>query len=111
MSFFKYIPAGKNTKAGFAVKLEDDSLSPCLHAGQTAYIQRTADLCDGDVGLFLTRKGLVFRQYCRDSRGTVFLFSLDRTGKKDDLEFPRSAELPVCYGKVMLRHNPELPLD
>lgn len=111
MSFFKYIPAGKNTNAGFAVRLENDSLFPCLRAGQTAYIQRTADLYDGDVGLFLTRKGLVFRQYCRDSRGTVFLFSLDRTVKKDDLEFPPGAELPVCFGKVLLRHKPELPMD
>ena len=111
MAFLNLIPVGKNKDADFAVRLEDDSLFPCLRSGQTAYLQRTADLCDGDVGLFRARTGLVFRQYCRDSRGTVYLFSLDRTAKGNDLEFPSGGELPVCYGRVLLRRRPKLPMD
>ena len=111
MAFFSPIPAGKWADADYAVILEDDALAPYLRAGQTAYLQYPADLHDGDVGLFLARDGLVFRQYCRDIRGTVYLLSLDRTRKEEDREFPAYGELPICFGRVLLRRRPELPMD
>ena len=111
MSFFKRIPSGRRMNADFAVVLRDDSFSPCFKAGQTVYLQRTADLRDGDVGLFRARGGLVFRQFCQDIRGTVYLFSLDRSSQKDDLEFPPDGDMPICYGKAILCRLPELPVE
>lgn len=111
MSDFKLIPVGNKRSADFAVRLEDDAMAPYLKAGQIVYLRRSAELCDGDVGLFFSRGGMVFRQFCRDSRGTAYLFALDRTKKREDLSFPPGAELPVCFGKVLLSRPPELPMD
>ena len=111
MSLFTHIPAQKKPGADFALRLEDDALAPCLHRGATAYLVRSVDLSDGEVGLFYAHEGLVFRQYCEDMRGTVYLFSLDRSRAQDDRMFPPGTELPVCYGKVLLAHPPELPMD
>ena len=111
MADYKLIPAGRRRNADFALRLDDDALYPYRRAGQTVYLQRSAELADGDVGLFYARDGMVFRQFCQDSRGAVYLFALDRSRKAEDLTFPPGAELPVCYGKVLLPHPPELPMD
>ena len=105
------IPAPDRPEADFAVVLSDDALCPCQKAGETVYLQRSAELSDGDVGLFHARDGMVFRQFCQDSRGTVYLFALRRDRKAEDLIFPPGAELPVCYGRVLLDAPPELPMD
>ena len=103
-------PAG-GKGADFSVTLEDDSLAPFFRAGETVFLQRSAELGDGEIGLFYTRGGMAFRQFCQDSRGAVYLFSPDRSKKHLDLSFPPGAELPVCYGRVMLSPVPELPMD
>ena len=111
MALYERIPAPKTPDADFAVRLEDDALYPLFKAGQTVYLRRSAELSDGEVGLFYARDGMVFRQFCQDSRGTVYLFSLDRTRAQDDLMFPPGSELPVCYGKLLLKKVPPLPGD
>ena len=109
MSDYQTIPELSRKDADFAVIMEDDSLAPYVRAGGKAYLHRTAELNDGDTGLFFSREGLVFCQYCSDSRGTVFLFRFDRSRNSEDMEFPPGSELPVCYGRLLLFHTPELP--
>lgn len=111
MNNYRTIPGRGKKDADFAVVVEDDSLAPFIRAGGKAFLRRTAELGDGDIGLFFSREGMVFRQYCSDSRGTVFLFSIDRSRKNEDLEFPYGSELPVCYGRLLLSRVPELPQD
>lgn len=111
MIYYRTISGRGKENADFAVVTEDDSLIPFIRAGGRALLRRTAELGDGDIGLFYSREGMVFRQYCSDSRGTVFLFSIDRSRKNEDLEFPPGSELPVCYGRLLLSRTPELPQD
>ena len=111
MSDRRTVSARAGKDADYAVVMEDDSLAPLVRAGGRAFLRRTAELDDGDIGLFFSRNGMVFRQYCSDSRGTVFLFSIDRSRKEEDLEFPPGSELPVCYGRLLLSRAPELPQD
>ncbi len=111
MNCYRTIPGRGKKDADFSVVMEDDSLVPFIRVGGRAYLRRTAELGDGDIGLFYSREGMVFRQYCSDSRGTVFLFSIDRSHKNGDLEFPSGSELPVCYGRLLLSRTPELPQD
>ena len=110
MSYYEHIPADRDD-ADFAVVLEDDSLAPWAGAGDTVYLARSAELDDGDIGLFAAGGGMVFRQFCQDIRGTVYLLSPDRSKKELDLRFPAGSRCPVCYGKVLLNTPVPLPLD
>ena len=111
MAAYTMIPARRRRGADFAVRLEDDALCPYVKAGNTVYLQRSADLDDGDVGLFYSRGGMVFRQFCQDSQGNIYLFSPDRSRKEADLVIPADALRPVCYGKVLLGDPVPLPED
>ena len=106
------IPAPKGTDADFAVKVTDDSLAPWIRKGGTAYLRRRTELSDGDIGLFETDTGIVFRQFCADSRGAVYLFAVNRAHAEDDCMIPtdKAAEL-VCYGRLELKKRVPLPMD
>ena len=111
MALYDLIPPPGDKSADFAVRIEGSELAPYVPAGETAYLIRSADLDDGDVGLFRAGEGMVFRQFCRDVRGSVYLFCLDRTKKDGDLIFPAQAQMPVCYGKLLLDKPIPLPMD
>ena len=98
--------------ADLAVTLRDDSLSPWFESGETVYLRRSTELLDGDVGLFCSSRGMVFRQFCQDSQGNFYLFAVNRARRTDDLLIParRAGEL-VCYGKVILPRPIPLPDD
>lgn len=105
-------PAPEGADAGFAVAVTDDSLLPWVKPGETVLFQRNTELSDGDVGLFETDAGLVFRQFCADSRGAVYLFAVNRAHAEDDRMIPpdKAAEL-VCYGRLELKKPIPLPMD
>ena len=105
------LPVSPGTDADFAVELEDDVLSPLFRAGSRVLMKRSADLLNGDVGLFYSTAGIVFRQFCQDSEGNIYLFALNREHKDEDLMIPASGEKPVCYGKVILDQLLPLPSD
>ena len=111
MSVYEMLPVSPDTGADFAIELEDDALSPLFQAGSRVLMKRSTDLLDGDVGLFYSKAGIVFRQFCQDSEGNIYLFSLNRDRRDEDLMIPASAEKPVCYGKVLLDQLLPLPAD
>lgn len=109
---WKAIPAPEGVRADFAVAVTDDSLLPWVKPGETVLLARNTELADGDIGLFETDGGLVFRQFCADSRGAASLFAVNRAHAEDDREIaPEKASAIVCYGRVV-RHTPiPLPMD
>ena len=96
----------------YTVTVTDASLLPWVRPGERVTVSRRTDLRDGDVGLFYSREGMVFRQYCRDSQGNVYLFSVNRREREKDLSIPaaRFGEI-VCYGRAMLKDRIPLPTD
>lgn len=105
-------PAPEGADAGFAVAVTDDSLLPWVMPGETVLFQRNTELSDGDIGLFETDAGLVFRQFCADSRGAVYLFAVNRSHAPDDRVIaPEKAAALVCYGRAVLRRRIPLPMD
>ena len=105
-------PAPEGADADFAVAVMDDSLLPWVKPGETVFFQRNTELSDGDVGLFETDAGLVFRQFCADSRGAVYLFAVNRGHAPDDRVIaPEKASALVCYGRAVLRRRIPLPMD
>ena len=111
MSVYEMLPVSGDEQADFAIVMEDDALSPLYAPGSTVRMKRSTDLLDGDVGLFYSKDGIVFRQFCQDSQGNIYLFCPDRTKKEKDLMIPAAAERPVCYGKVLLDTPLPLPED
>ena len=111
MPRYDLIPVDDPSRGDFAVRITDDSLAPLFSPGQTAYLIRSTQLRDGDVGLFYSTRGMVFRQFCQDSVGNVYLFSLDRSRRGEDLLIPHGGQRPVCYGKLLLDKPVPLPMD
>ena len=111
MTEYRLIPLPGGVDADFALDLDRDAPKALLAQGKTVYIQRRTDLLDGDVGLFYSQDGMVFRQFCQDSAGNVYLFALDRARRDEDLVIRPGGEMPVCYGRAVLRHPIALPMD
>lgn len=105
------LPVPDGTDADFAVRITDDSLRPWIKPGETAFLRRNTELFDGDIGLFETDGGVVFRQFCADSRGAVYLFAVNRRRAEDDrmIPPPESRSL-VCYGRLLLKKPVPLPM-
>ena len=105
-------PAPEGADVGFAVAVTDDSLLPWVKPGETVLFQRNTELSDGDIGLFETDGGIVFRQFCADSRGAVYLFAVNRAHAEDDRVIaPEKAASLVCYGRLELKKPIPLPMD
>ena len=111
MPGYELIPLPEGSRGDFALRLTDGALSPYFSPGETVYLRRSIRLENGDVGLFYAREGMVFRQFCADSEGIVYLFSLDRKKRGGDIRIPAGSEKPVCYGKLLLDRPIPLPMD
>ena len=92
--------------AEFAVRVQGDSMAPWIPDGSVVYVNRDP-LKPGDVGIFCVDGESVCKQYSRDSRGTVYLFSLNRKRADADVVLPPdSGRTLVCFGRVMSRGYP-----
>ena len=106
------LPLPDGVDADFAVTVTDDALLPWVRAGETVYVRRNTELFDGDIGLFETEDGIVFRQFCADSRGAAYLFAVNRAHAADDrMILPPGSRGLVCYGRVALKKRIPLPMD
>lgn len=98
-------------EADFALVITGDELEPYLKRGETAYIERTSRLRDGEVGVFVYKGAPLCRQFCEDSLGNVYLFTLNRRRKKGDVTVPRGEKGDLfCFGRVLMEDVP-LPSD
>ena len=101
-----------DSPADFAVRIDGDSMEPWIHHGDIVLAQRRVDLRDGEVGIFYARDGMVCKQFCQDSQGNIYLFSLNRQRRDADVYIPASSDLPVfCYGRVLMDRQIPLPVD
>lgn len=98
--------------ADFAARIDGDSMEPWIHDGDIVLAQRRVDLRDGDIGIFYAKDGMVCKQFCQDSQGNIYLFSLNRQRREADVYIPASSDLPIlCYGKVLMNRQIPLPVD
>lgn len=55
---------------------------------------------------------MVCKQYCQDSQGNTYLFSLNRQRREADITIPATSDLPlICFGRVLLERRIPLPVD
>ncbi len=94
--------------AEFGIRITDDELAPVLRAGDTVYARSRGRMEAGDVGLFLVNGELCCRQYAEDSEGNIYLFTLDRAKRGEDLVIPPTADVTL-YAKLLLPEPVPLP--
>lgn len=95
--------------ADFAVRIDGDSMEPVIHDGDTVLVRRDR-VENGDVGMFFVDGNMKCKQYCRDSFGNVYLFSLNRDRADADVSVPATSGITLCcFGKVLLDRRPALP--
>jgi len=103
------VPA--DSRADFAARIQGDSMEPYIGDGSIVLVNRSMPLSDGDVGLFFVDGDIKCKQYCEDSFGNVYLFSLNRARADADTTVPASSGITVfCFGKVLLDRRPPLPV-
>ena len=92
--------------AELAVRIQGDSMAPVIADGSVVYVNHDP-LQNGDVGIFCVDGDMLCKQYCRDSFGMVYLFSLNRKRADMDVVFHRgSGRSLTCFGRVMLHAQP-----
>ena len=94
MTNYELIASAEGQDGDFAVRLTDDALKPWFSPGQTVYLRRSTRLENGDVGLFFSKGGMVFRQYCRDTRGSYTFSALTAPGPRRTCASPQRAKSP-----------------
>lgn len=95
--------------ADFSVKIEGAMTGSAIPDGSTVYVKANADLDDGDVGIFFYKDEMLCRQFCEDSFGNIYLFTLDRQKAEYDITVPKGEKV-ICFGKVLLKKKIPLPI-
>ena len=98
-----------DSPADFAIHVHGDSMEPYLPDGSVA-LGRKSQPKDGDVGAFLLDGEYVVKQYCADSEGNIYLFSLNRAREDADITIQRDSERSITwFGTILLPRRLPLP--
>lgn len=89
----------------FILTVTGRELEPYVRRGGLVRGVRTSRLRDGEVGVFLLGERALVRQFCEDSEGNIYLFTVNRE-LTDDISV-KKGEGPVCFARLLL---PEIPL-
>lgn len=104
-------PAGAPARADFCINICGDSMEPYIGDGQMVYVERGADLQDGDTGIFFVDGDVYCKQFCRDYIGDIHLLSANPKREDANIHIKRdSAQHIVCFGKVILGHRLPMPV-
>lgn len=101
------LPADSPARAAFI--MDGTYMAPWVKQGELVTVEWALPAV-GQCGLFQAGDTVVFRQYCEDSFGNIYLFVLNRAFRDMDITVPR--DTPVrCLGRAMLDKTPPLPMD
>ncbi|MBQ8830255.1 MAG: LexA family transcriptional regulator [Oscillospiraceae bacterium] len=106
------VPVSEDIPKGtdYAVRIQGDSMEPFIADGSRVFVKRTNELTDGDIGIFFVDGDMKCKQYCEDSLGNIYLFSLNRDRADADSFITSGSGICVyCFGKVLLDSKPPLP--
>ena len=107
---YEEYPVSADCTADFAVRIDGDSMEPVIRDGSVVMVQRSP-IENGDVGIFFIDGDMKCKQYCRDSYGNVYLFSINRARSDADVHVLSGSGLTLCcFGKVLLGRRPPLPV-
>jgi len=106
--WFDAVDVPEDSKADFACKVHGDSLEPYYKDGDIALAMKGVPQI-GQVGAFYLDGEWILKQYCKDNKGNVFLYALNRDCKSTDRILNAGEEhMLLCMG-TLLDLRPPLP--
>ena len=96
----------EDPRAEFAIHVNGDSMAPYLPDGSIALgVKRIPE--DGEVGAFWLDGGFLVKQFCSDSEGNVYLFSLNRARSDADVPIRAGSDRDLrCVGTILMKRLP-----
>lgn len=93
--------------ADFAVRIQGDSMSPYIEDGSMVFVNKDAEIINGDVGIFCVDGAMYCKQFFKDNDGNVHLLSAnpDRISSNVFLSADCGSELRAS-GKVIIGSIP-----
>ena len=94
-------------EADFAVWIQGDSMAPYISDGEMVFIDRDAEIRNGDVGIFSVDGAMVCKQYYRDGDGNVHLLSANPARRDANIFLSAdSGSTFAASGKVIMESIP-----
>ena len=93
--------------ADFAVRIQGDSMAPYIEDGAMVFVNKDAEITNGDVGIFSVDGAMYCKQFFKDNEGNVHLLSAnpDRISANVYLSVDCGSELRAS-GKVIIGSIP-----
>lgn len=93
--------------ADFAVRIQGDSMAPYIEDGSMVFVNKDAEITNGDVGIFCVDGAMYCKQFFKDNEGNVHLLSAnpDRISANVYLSADCGSELRAS-GKVIIGNIP-----
>lgn len=93
--------------ADFAVRIQGDSMAPYIDDGAMVFVNKDAEITNGDVGIFCVDGAMYCKQFFKDKEGNVHLLSAnpDRINANVYLSADCDSELRAS-GKVIIGNIP-----
>lgn len=94
-------------EADFAVWIQGDSMEPYIKSGEMVFINKDAELKNGDVGIFSVDGSMYCKQFYRDDHGNVYLLSANPDRQDANVTLSQdSGQTFVACGKVVMDKIP-----
>ena len=90
-------------RASFGVRIQGDSMEPYIMDGSVVFVDKDAEIQNGDIGIFSVNGSMYCKQYYKDDDGNVSLLSLNKN--RQDMNVYLSSDCDdtfFCSGKVLL---------
>lgn len=93
--------------ADFAVWIQGDSMEPYIKNGEMIFINKDAELRNGDVGIFSVDGAMYCKQFYKDDSGDVYLLSSNPDRQSANIFLSHdSGQTFVACGKVVMGKIP-----
>lgn len=89
--------------ADFAVKIQGNSMLPYIEDGSTVFVDRGADLKNGDIGIFCVDGSMYCKQFHIDQNGNIRLLSCNHIYQNTNIYIDASSSSTFkVFGKVII---------
>ncbi len=101
---------GIESKADFAVSISGDSMIPYINDGEIVFVQHTAELQNGEIGIFEVDGETYCKHFYMSESHDITLVSANQKRQDTNVHLAADCERNFrCFGRVLLEIRPTLP--
>lgn len=99
-----------SSRADYAVKIQGNSMLPYITDGETVYVERNAEINNGDIGIFCVDGSMFCKQYYLDKFHNITLVSANPEYQQTNIAIGADSGRSLkYYGKVIINSKTTLP--